>query len=134
MTPTLELIFESLDEVMRGEELYLDPDITLPDLSRRLSTNRTYVSRAVCAKFKNFRDYVNTLRVERLLEDMQEGRCGKIQQAEGDEFALRYGFRSRRSLDRILALETGCTYLTLIRRRGLQGKNAAYELHEQVPV
>lgn len=120
MDMVIETVFEGLDAAMRRKRLYLDPDITLAALSRYLYTNRTYVSRAVCRRFRNFRDYVNTLRVEHLLRDIQEHRCGKISQAEGDDFACRYGFRSRRSLDRILVRETGCTYLRLVKRNGLK--------------
>ena len=57
MDMVIETVFEGLDTAMRRKRLYLDPDITLAALSRYLYTNRTYVSRAVCRKFRNFRQW-----------------------------------------------------------------------------
>lgn len=106
-----------MDVKMREEKLFLDPDMTLAGLSQRTGTNRTYASNAVCSRYRNFREYLNSLRVEHLLQDIREGICTEIDQADGDDFAMRYGFRSRRSLDRVLVRETGCTYLKIVRRR-----------------
>ena len=104
---TREVVFERLDRKMREDKLYLDYSMTLPKLSEMTGTNRTYASRAICEKYKSFRGYINSLRVEHLLADVQES----------SEFANSYGFRTRRSLDRILVKETGCTYRKILRRR-----------------
>lgn len=114
---TKDVIFGRLDKRMREDKLYLDYTLTLPKLSGMTGTNRTYASRAICGRFRNFRDYVNTLRVENLLSDVQCGRCCDDIAGDPDEFANKYGFRTRRSLDRVLVKETGCTYRK-IKQRG----------------
>lgn len=117
-----DVIFERMDKKMKEDRLYLDYRLTLVEFSKMTGTNRTYASKAICGKFGSFREYVNTLRVENLLGDIQADRCGNKSLLEDtDEFANRYGFRSRRSLDRILVKETGCTYRKICRRRRLKG-------------
>ena len=102
---TKEVVFERLDHKMREDKLYLDYSMTLPKL------------RAICEKYKSFRGYINSLRVEHLLADVQESRTAEPEGGDPDEFANSYGFRTRRSLDRILVKETGCTYRKILRRR-----------------
>ena len=114
---TREVVFERLDHKMREDKLYLDYSMTLPKLSEMTGTNRTYASRAICEKYKSFRGYINSLRVEHLLADVQESRTAEPEGGDPDEFANSYGFRTRRSLDRILVKETGCTYRKILRRR-----------------
>ena len=67
---TREVVFERLDRKMREDKLYLDYSMTLPKLSEMTGTNRTYASRAICEKYKSFRGYINSLRVEHLLADV----------------------------------------------------------------
>ncbi|HIZ87143.1 MAG TPA: hypothetical protein IAC03_03160 [Candidatus Coprenecus pullistercoris] len=117
-----DIIFERLDRKMKEDKLYLNSHLTLPMLSDLTGTNRTYASRAICGRYKNFREYVNTLRVEHLLEDVQADRCGDRILGDPDEFANKYGFNTKRSLDRILVKETGCTYRKLYRRRRPESK------------
>ncbi len=114
---TKEVIFERLDRKMKDEQLYLDYRLTLPVFSKMTGTNRTYASRVICEKYKGFREYLNSLRIEKLLSDIQEERCAGLELKDPDEFANSYGFRTRRSLDRILVKETGCTYRKILRRR-----------------
>ena len=114
---TREIVFERLDRRMREDKLYLDYSMTLPKLSEMTGTNRTYASRAICGKYKSFREYINGLRVEHILADVQEKNAVEPEGGDPDEFANSYGFRTRRSLDRILVKETGCTYRKILRRR-----------------
>ena len=114
---TREIVFERLDRMMREDKLYLDYSMTLPKLSEMTGTNGTYDSRAICEKYKSFREYINGLRVEHILADVQEKNAVEPEGGDPDEFANSYGFRTRRSLDRILVKETGCTYRKILRRR-----------------
>ena len=84
---TREIVFERLDRRMREDKLYLDYSMTLPKLS------------------------------EMTLADVQEKNAVEPEGGDPDEFANSYGFRTRRSLDRILVKETGCTYRKILRRR-----------------
>lgn len=113
-----DAVFQRLDRKMRESCLYLDSSLTLMKLSRLTSTNRTYASRAICGKYGSFRNYVNALRVENLLRDMQSGSCFQENAGDPDEYANKYGFKTRRSLDRILVKETGCTYRRIQKRKG----------------
>ena len=55
-----------VDGVMAEGRLWLDPNLSLGDLARRLSTNRTYLSDYFSSvKRTTFYDYVNALRIER---------------------------------------------------------------------
>ena len=111
-----DVIFDRIDRKMKEERLFLDPGLTLPLFSKLTGTNRTYASKAICGRYKNFRDYVNTLRVENLLGDIQARKCGGVSLLEDtDEFANSYGFSTRRSLVK----ETGCTYRKIWKRRRL---------------
>lgn len=110
-------IFERLDKKMKDGRLYLDYSMTLPKFSKITGTNRTYASKAICERYRNFRKYLNVLRVENLLADVRKERCPEPGIGDPDEMANNYGFRTGRSLDRILVKETGCTYRRIFRRR-----------------
>lgn len=106
-------LFSIIDKKVTKDELYRKVGITLPEIADIIGTNRTYASRAICSRYKNFRDYINTLRVEKLLGDMSDPEFCKRKFMDDEEMADYYGFRSMRSLDRILVLETGCPYRKL---------------------
>lgn len=110
-----ELLFRRIDDMVKAEELFRNPDITLPMLADIARTNRTYASRAICFYYKGFRDYVNTLRIEAMLDDLFRGVCDQSQIKDNDEFANRYGFRNFRSLNRITFVYTGYTFAGLIK-------------------
>ncbi len=55
-----------VDAVMERERLWLDPNLSLNDLARKLQTNRTYLSSYFSNTRKTtFYDYVNELRIEK---------------------------------------------------------------------
>lgn len=112
-----DVIFDRLDRKMKEDRLFLDCSLTLPRFSKLSGTNRTYASRAICGKYKNFKEYLNTLRVENILRDVQTEESPDLQMTDPDEIANRYGFRTKRSLDRILVRETGCTYRRILKRK-----------------
>lgn len=113
---TMEVIFYRLDRKIKEDKLFLNPKITLSSLALLSGTNRTYASGAICSRYRNFKDYINSLRIEYLLQDIHNGKCGNLDVGVEDEFANRYGFSNRRSMDRILVKETGCTYNKILRR------------------
>lgn len=111
-----EIVLRKLDSLMLAERLFLDSGITMASTARAVSTNRTYFSRAVCSRHRNFKEYVNNLRVDSLLEDISSHiYCGFMEDI--DDFAARYGFKSRRSMDRALQRRTGMTYNMLVKRK-----------------
>ena len=97
----MDVVFYRLDRTVKEGKLYLNPKANLSALADMAGTNRTYASKAVCARYRNFKDYINTLRIENLLQDIHDDKCGWLDLDDEDDFANRYGFSNRRSMDRI---------------------------------
>lgn len=58
-------IMDSFKQLMIVDKGYLDPTISVDEISRQLNTNRTYVSKLVNIYYgMPFRDYLNQLRIE----------------------------------------------------------------------
>ena len=134
----LSIMFRRLDLQVRRDELFLDPELTLTGMARLSGINRTYVSGAVRTRFVCFRDYLRSLRVERLLNDIRTGRCGERVDGDWDDFARSYGFRTKRSMNAALVGLTGVNYCRLVRWRNMcrssGRKNLADEFGEKFPL
>lgn len=64
----IDKLASRLSEVMENERLYLNQDLNLQYLSKRLKTNSVELSAAINQSFgKNFNDYINALRVEEFI-------------------------------------------------------------------
>lgn len=73
---------EELLKKVEEQQLYLDPNLSLVTLADRLHTNRTYLSASIHAcNYKNFSDYINTLRVEHFIRTVLSGKCTGIKEA-----------------------------------------------------
>lgn len=71
--PKFDLLAEKLSEVMEKEQLFLNQELNLQYLSKRLKTNSVELSAAINQTFKkNFNDYVNTLRIEQFIRLSQD--------------------------------------------------------------
>ena len=58
-------IMESFRQVMISEQGFLNPSMTIDEISKKLNTNRTYVSKLVNIYYGvPFRDYLNNLRLD----------------------------------------------------------------------
>ncbi len=56
---------EKIKTMMASEKLYLDPDLSLKDLSSRLKIHSNYISRIINEQFKmSYNDYINMHRIE----------------------------------------------------------------------
>ena len=56
-------IKQSLEQLMEQEQPYLNPSLTLPDLSAMLNTNRQYLSKVINTFYNvNFSTFINTYR------------------------------------------------------------------------
>ncbi|MBI1225959.1 MAG: helix-turn-helix domain-containing protein [Bacteroidetes bacterium] len=95
----------SLEKIMTEERLYLEPDLTLSDLARRLDTNPSVLSAVVNRIFeKNFNDFVNEYRVEavkRLLNDPAVSHLSLL------GIGLECGFNSKSTFNRAFRKATG---------------------------
>ena len=96
-------VFES---VMEREKLYLNPDLTLPELASAMGTNRTYVSNYISQVIgMSFYDYINQLRIERsVLALFDEHPDYTI-----EHVARESGFASMSTFRRAFAKVTGMT-------------------------
>ena len=94
-----------LIRLMGEERPYLDPELTLTDLARRLQTNPSLLSAAVNRAFgKNFNDYVNEYRVEevkKLLNDPHYSHLSLL------GIGLECGFNSKSTFNRAFRKATG---------------------------
>ncbi len=68
-----ELII-ALNQFMEANKPYLDPKLSMQDMSRQLSTNRTYLSRAINNQLKsNFPNYINEYRIREAVKWITSG-------------------------------------------------------------
>lgn len=86
-------IEELLDERCVATQLYLQHDITLPQLAKILGTNRTYLSQYFSYQGITFNAYINNLRINHFMklyhEAVSAGKTIIVQQLASDS-----GFRS----------------------------------------
>lgn len=86
------------------ERIFLEPDLNMTDVARRLGTNRTYLSNFINQRFRmTYTDYVNSRRVAyaaTLLTDTDHTL---------DVVARMSGFSSLSNFRRLFALKYGCT-------------------------
>lgn len=97
-----------MERIVEEEELYLDPDLMLESLAKRLSTNRSYLSNYLTNVVgKPFYDYINDLRINKKSIPMM------IEHSEYtiDYIAVKSGFNSistfRRSFYKVTGLTPG---------------------------
>lgn len=89
--------------LMDEEQVWRNPDLTLPSLALLLHTNRSYLSRAIQeAGYKNFSDMLNRRRVTECLKIVDSGKRVNVQ----DVF-FSVGFRSRETALRSFKKYTG---------------------------
>jgi len=117
--PDLDLWKSSLQQLMEIEQPYLDPELTLSLLARKLHTHPQIVSKVINDGFGlNFSDYINSMRVEAVIRQF------------GDKAHHRYslmgvaydcGFNSKTTFNRAFKKVTGDTPAAYIRL--IEGSN-----------
>ena len=106
---------DTLESIMTDERLYLNPALSLSDLSSRVGTNRTYLSQYFSnVKRLTFYDYVNALRIEKMSIPLL---------VEHPEYTLDYiakqsGFNSLSTFQRAFRKQTGTTPGNFRKKRG----------------
>lgn len=99
VNPLIEDLYRLMDE----EEIWKNPDMSLPELALKLYTNRSYLSKAIQeAGFKNYSDLINRRRIVEFLKLADSGRITSIQDA-----FFQVGFRSRETALRCFKKYTG---------------------------
>lgn len=103
--PELEKLKTNLQNLMKSEKPYLEPQLTLADLSKRARLNTTVLSYVVNQGFgKNFNDFVNEYRVGEIKEKLQT-QAAKNLNLLG--LAMECGFNSKATFNRAFKKVTG---------------------------
>lgn len=96
-------IGERLEQYCKGEELYLQPDLTLESLAHQIDTNRTYLGRYFSYAGTTYYNYINTLRIDHAVRLMQSSPDISLQ-----EVAESSGYSNGTSFRRAFADRVGC--------------------------
>lgn len=101
----LEKLKAKLQNLMQNDKIYLEPNLTLTDLSRQIGVNSTILSYAINNGFsKNFNDFVNEFRISEVKEKLQN------RDAENSNLlgiAFDCGFNSKATFNRAFKKFTG---------------------------
>lgn len=96
---------EKIISVMENEKLYEDAELTLTQLSKKLSTNPSVLSKVINTGFQlNFNDFVNSYRINAVTEMLKAGEQ-KNQTLLGIAFDC--GFNSKATFNRAFKKQTG---------------------------
>ncbi|MEO0570162.1 MAG: AraC family transcriptional regulator [Bacteroidota bacterium] len=97
----------TLEKLFSEEQLFLDPELNLAQLSERLQMNRTEVSEIINAGFgKNFNDFVNTYRIDQFKQRLQQGDNKRLSLVG---LAFDCGFNSKATFNRVFKKEVNLT-------------------------
>lgn len=98
-------LLDKLSTLIRSEKPYLNPEITLSQLAKKLQTNSSELSFLINKSFeKNFNDYINSLRVDEFirLSELEENKNYTI-----EAIAFDSGFNSKSTFNRAFKKATG---------------------------
>ena len=102
-----DVIHQNLNQVMKQQKLFKEPELTLDELSKTLEVPSNYLSQVINEKEGiNFYDYINALRIEefkRIVVLKQNKNFTII------SLAYECGFNSKTSFNRVFKKSTGLT-------------------------
>ncbi|MFT3743522.1 MAG: helix-turn-helix domain-containing protein [Pyrinomonadaceae bacterium] len=99
----LERLKEKLQTVMRDERPYLEPTITLTDLTRTVGVNSNVLSRTINQGFgKNFNDFINEYRINEVKSKLRDADDATLLGIAFDS-----GFNSKATFNRAFKKFTG---------------------------
>ncbi len=102
-----QMLFAKLDGEVREHSLFLNPGLTIEDLSRRLSTNDRYISKAVNVAYgDSVTNYLNNFRLEMFKEKLRDKRNLNLSM---DALWAECGFNSKSSFNRFFKKSMGMT-------------------------
>ncbi|MFK7937497.1 MAG: helix-turn-helix domain-containing protein, partial [Saprospiraceae bacterium] len=110
--PEVEQWKQKLHRLMEKEQPYLDPDLTLQQLSEKLRTNTSILSKAINSGFgQNFNNYINEYRVNAMREKMV---LPKYRNYTLVSIAFECGFNSKATFNRAFKKFTGMSPKTYL--------------------
>ena len=100
-------LFNRIEEMMKKEKIYRQKDLSLDRLAEMLSTNRTYVSKAInsCAS-QTFFNYVDMYRIREAVALLSDSNSGDV---PFKHIADIVGYNSVQVFYRSFKRETGCS-------------------------
>lgn len=111
--PELSKWKNKLEQWMKEERPYLEPNLTLTELAKQLKTNTSVLSKVVNQGFdQNFNDFINSYRVAAVLERLKKGDHKQLTLLS---IALECGFNSKATFNRAFRKFTGQSPREIIR-------------------
>lgn len=105
-------LWDQLNKLMKHEELWRNPDLSLEDLAARLGTNRTTLTQVIQRESKRgYKEYINRFRMEEFVKIINAKPRLNIQ----EEF-FKVGFRSKVTALRHFKEYTGLTPTDYLRK------------------
>lgn len=100
-------LINSLNELMHTQELYLDNEISLQSLSKKLNVTSHHLSQALNQQLnKNFYDYINTARVQKAKKMLSDSGFQKVAIID---IAYQVGFNNKTSFNNAFKKQTQLT-------------------------
>jgi AraC-like DNA-binding protein len=113
----LDQIEQLLKKHCADTQLYLQPDLTLPQLASAIGTNRSYLSQYFSRQSITYNTYINNLRINYFVSRCQEAaKAG--QPIVAQQLAEESGFSTYRTFSRAFMLRTGQSVSTWMRETG----------------
>ena len=113
----LDQIEQLLKKHCADAQLYLQPDLTLPQLASAIGTNRSYLSQYFSRQSITYNTYINNLRINYFVSRCQEAaKAG--QPIVAQQLAEESGFSTYRTFSRAFMLRTGQSVSAWMRETG----------------
>jgi AraC-like DNA-binding protein len=118
--PKFERIYKEVDQLMKEQHLYLEPELTLAMVSERIKVPSTVISQAIkIFTNQSFPSYINMYRVNMVIEKMNSPLFKTYTILS---LALESGFNSKASFNRIFKQQKGVTPSEYANQLGLSPK------------
>ncbi|WP_298221161.1 AraC family transcriptional regulator [Flavobacterium sp.] len=105
LSPEIESWKTKIETLIQSEKLYQNPELTLTDLSKKLETNASIISKTINQGFQmNFNDFINNYRVEAVKKMFENGEQKKSTLLG---IAFDCGFNSKATFNRAFKKNTG---------------------------
>lgn len=106
-TTRMDQLATNLQRLMREDRIYLRPGLRIDDVARMLGTNRTYVARLMMQSYnRTFVEQITAMRVDAAKRLMVQ--CPSLTM---EEVAMRCGFQSGSTFNKVFRAQTGMTPL-----------------------
>jgi len=102
-----EIIFSALENAMTNKQLFLEPSLSLKELSSKVEIPQHHITQTLNSfAEQSFYDYVNTYRVKYFIDKLKKGEAEKLSLLG---IAFDCGFNSKSSFNRIFKKHTSCS-------------------------